>query len=262
MGTQTPAAGAAAPMPAGTAPPPPGPPPPGGTALTEPIYLTDTYLLQLDKCKVLEATCEPSAEGNGTSKLRLVLDRTVFHPQGGGQPADTGTISAAGKPDLKVTFVSMRKDDKAVCHDSVVPTATAEAWTQSVGTMVHCDVDRDNRVMCARVHSAGHLLDAAVQELGLKWIPGKGYHFSDGAYVEYLLDDNSVKVDMKKQAAKDEIVKKIQDATNALISKGAAVNVRYENGVRHVEMAGEECPCGGTHVTNVSQILGVEIKKL
>ena len=35
-------------------------------------------------------------------------------------------------------------------------------------------------------------------KLGLKWIPGKGYHFADGAYVEYLLDDNSVKVDMKK----------------------------------------------------------------
>ena len=173
---QTPAAGAAAPRPAGTAPPAPG-----GTALTEPVYLSDTYLLELDKCKVLEATVEPSAEGNGTSKLTLVLDRTVFHPQGGGQPADKGTITAAGKPHLEIAFVSMRKDDKAICHESMVPNATSEAWSQSVGTLVHCEVDKPSRVMCARVHSAGHLIDAAVQELGLKWIPGKGYHFCDGA---------------------------------------------------------------------------------
>lgn len=243
--------------PAGTAPPPPG-----GTPVTDPVYLTDTYLLQLEQCKVLEAKSEPSPEQTGASKLTLVLDRTVFHPQGGGQPTDKGTIKAAGKPDLEISMVSMRKDDKAICHDSIVPNAVAETWSKTIGSVVSCAVDKEHRVMCARIHSAGHLLDAAVQELALKWIPGKGYHFSDGAYVEYLLDDKSVKVDMKKPAAKDEIVKKIQDATNALITKGGKVNVRYEQGVRHVEMAGEECPCGGTHVTDISQIQGIEVKKL
>ena len=39
--------------------------------------------------------------------------------------------------------------------------------------------------MNARLHSAGHLLDSAVHRLGLDVSPGKGYHFPDGAYVEY-----------------------------------------------------------------------------
>merc|ERR1712118_129130 len=116
--------------------------------------------------------------------------------------------------------------------------------------------------MCARLHSAGHLLDAAVQELGLKWIAGKGYHFRDAPYVEYLLDDNSVKVDMKNLAAKDEIVQKLQVATTALLDKGGKVKVRYDKSLRYVEIGGVECPCGGTHVADASQILGVHIQKI
>ena len=37
-------------------------PPPGGIPVTDPVYLTDTYLLQLEQCKVLEAKSEPSPE--------------------------------------------------------------------------------------------------------------------------------------------------------------------------------------------------------
>lgn len=37
----------------------------------------------------------------------------------------------------------------------------------------------------AKLHSAGHLLDLAVQNLGFGWETAKGYHFEDGPYVEY-----------------------------------------------------------------------------
>lgn len=46
-------------------------------------------------------------------------------------------------------------------------------------------VDEEKRRLYARVHSAGHLLDIAVNQLGYQWVPGKGYHFPTGAYVEY-----------------------------------------------------------------------------
>ena len=40
--------------------------------------------------------------------------------------------------------------------------------------------------MFARFHSAGHLLDMAMKRLGqMQLKPGKGYHFTKGAYVEY-----------------------------------------------------------------------------
>lgn len=37
----------------------------------------------------------------------------------------------------------------------------------------------------ARYHSAGHFLDIAVDRLKLNLVPGKGYHYLDGSYVEY-----------------------------------------------------------------------------
>lgn len=196
-------------------------------------------------------------------KLSVVLSRTVYHPQGGGQPADNGTLEADGLPTLQVTFVSLRKDDGAILHDCIVDKAQADAWIKAVGhKQVTCRLDESRRTTCARVHSAGHLLDAAVTAVGLKWIPGKGYHFPDGPYVEYVLNDQSRRIDPKKPAEKEAIVNEIQSNIDRLVKAGGAVKVEWKDGVRHVEMAGEECPCGGTHVAELSQIGKVSIKKL
>ena len=47
-------------------------------------------------------------------------------------------------------------------------------------------IDEKSRRLFARIHSAGHLIDVAVDRLGLPLVPGKGYHFPSGAYVEYI----------------------------------------------------------------------------
>jgi len=39
------------------------------------------------------------------------------------------------------------------------------------------EIDEEKRRTYARVHSGGHLLDIAVNQLGYQWVPGKGYHF-------------------------------------------------------------------------------------
>ena len=46
-------------------------------------------------------------------------------------------------------------------------------------------MNEEKRRLYARLHSAGHMLDIVVKNLKLGWIPGKGYHFPDGPYVEY-----------------------------------------------------------------------------
>ena len=65
------------------------------------------------------------------------------------------------------------------------------------GLAVGCKVDEKNRRLCARIHSAGHLLDVAVHDLGFRWRPGKGYHFPDGPYVEYAMSDDGRILDNK-----------------------------------------------------------------
>jgi Ser-tRNA(Ala) deacylase AlaX len=47
-------------------------------------------------------------------------------------------------------------------------------------------IDEAVRKLNARLHSAGHLLDVAVSRLKLDWKAGKGYHFQDSPYVEYV----------------------------------------------------------------------------
>merc|ERR1712232_1253726 len=141
-----------------------------------------------------------------------------------------------------------------------------DAWVAKMAaggvTKVNCRIDEKVRRINARVHSAGHLLDRAAKDLDLKWIPGKGYHFAEGPYVEYVLNDDSRKIDTKKAGDKEKLIEQLQGAIDGLVGAGGAVLVQYKSDVRHVEMAGEECPCGGTHVKNITEIGKVEVKAL
>jgi len=71
--------------------------------------------------------------------------------------------------------------------------------------VVRLSIDPNLRILHARLHSAGHLLDAAVKRANLgDFIPGKGCHFPKGAYVEY---EGTVYSEDKKASAKEEIQK-------------------------------------------------------
>lgn len=47
-------------------------------------------------------------------------------------------------------------------------------------------IDKDFRIRNAQLHSAGHIIDVAVSNLKMPWKAGKGYHFEDSPYVEYV----------------------------------------------------------------------------
>jgi len=55
------------------------------------------------------------------------------------------------------------------------------------GAEVTLQINEDLRRLSARLHSAGHLIDMGVNKYGCDWEAGKGYHFSDGPYVEYII---------------------------------------------------------------------------
>lgn len=119
---------------------------------TEMLYLDDTYLLQ-ERATVLSVT--PLEDGT----TDIALDRTVFYPQGGGQPCDHGSI-ATPTGTLAVERVSL--DPDGVIHHIGALTGSME-----VGQSAELAVDRERRVLSARNHTAGHLIDTAVYVLGL-----------------------------------------------------------------------------------------------
>jgi misacylated tRNA(Ala) deacylase len=99
---------------------------------TELLYLRDAYL------KAAEATVL-AVDGD-----RVVLDRTVLYPTGGGQPYDTGRLGDA-------RVVGVRKEGDSVWH-------TVEGGAPNVGDTVHVEVDWDRRHALMRTHTALHVL--------------------------------------------------------------------------------------------------------
>eukprot|EP00392_Amoebophrya_sp_AT5.2_P014978 g15160.t1 len=223
-----------------------------------------------------------SAKGDGASPAPAVTKKTkalqnkssspAGAETGGGQPTDLGTITivvAGGhKATFSVTMVRNCKDNNGlVWHDGGFEDGSASDFVKP-GKSVRTDmsVDMPARILNARIHTAGHLIDAAVSAVGMKsWRPAKGYHFPDGPYVEYIFPMEE-KDEITK--TKDSVRQSIEDACAELIRTNAGENndkgikSEIKNGVRHISTCGIETHCGGTHVDALEKIGKILVGKI
>lgn len=218
------------------------------------LYLQDTYKFQSTATLLDVKTLEDG-------RSALILDQTIFYPQGGGQPFDTGTISSPNGT-FVVTDVRMDKEG------TVLHIGSFQKGVLIPGETATLIIDKDRRIKHAQLHSAGHLVDCAITLLKLPLKPTKGYHFAEGPYVEY---DGEISQDQEMMIA-------IQDKLNMLIASRIPViikNLSYteaqQQGItapagksaRLVQFEGfEPCGCGGTHVTASDNIGTIKIRKI
>ncbi|MEX1165225.1 MAG: alanyl-tRNA editing protein [Nitriliruptor sp.] len=119
--------------------------------MTEQVYSTDAYAFEVDATVV-----DVDRETN-----RVLLDRTVFYPGGGGQPADRGVLLlgddplAAADAGDRVDVVGVGQDVRGVWHE-------LEGALPTVGTRVHGRLDVDRRLALMRTHTAMHALCGVV----------------------------------------------------------------------------------------------------
>lgn len=186
-------------------------------------------------------------------KTIIILDQTVFYPQGGGQPCDLGSIK---NEDGVFLVEHVQYVDGVVEHVGEI-----EQGELSKGQKVNCRVDSKRRNINTRLHSAGHLVDLALKKLNIDWEPGKGFHFPSGPYVEYTGLLNSDK--------KEEVMKNIEDMCNQLIGENFVTTVSVDedgekNGkpLRTVYYGDFGIHCGGTHVSQLSEIEKIIIRKI
>jgi Ser-tRNA(Ala) deacylase AlaX len=224
---------------------------------TKLVYLEDFNLLT-GEAIVLEVLKENDRDV-------VILDRTIFYPQGGGQPYDKGMIESASG---KFIVEEVRFIEGIVKHFGVF-----ERGAFVVGEAVKCSVDAVRRALHSRLHSAGHVVDMAVVSLGLPWKPGKGYHFPDGPYVEYAgssegLDKEKLKTDIEtacnKFIAEDRATKLMFMSKEEMSTVCHSVpDYLPEGKPGRVVMYGDfGVPCGGTHVNNLSEIQPMTIRKI
>lgn len=224
---------------------------------TKLVYLEDMHTLTGD-AGVVEV-------GEMEGRQYIVLDQTILYAQGGGQPADHGVI----KNDASVFMVTdVRFKDGIVYHYG-----EREGAPLSVGDKVVVEVDGERRQLHKRLHSAAHVLDMVVAEMNLPWVPGKGYHFPDGPYVEYAgsLDGFNIE-ELKEKMEKriHEIIASDLPTRTVFVSKDEMAQLcRFvpehlpEGKPTRVVLYGQfGVPCGGTHVAHLSEIGSEAIRKV
>lgn len=117
----------------------------------------------------------------------IVTEKTIFHPQGGGQPSDVGSMTSEAGVSFDVLAVRMDAvRDGQVLHFGRFISSAASF---QVGETVKQAIDADKRLLFSRLHTAGHVLGAAVRHLLEKEVEGfdelKASHFPDSAACEF-----------------------------------------------------------------------------
>ncbi len=224
-----------------------------------------TKLIYLEDFALLKSTSQVVGSTTENDKDVVLLDETVFYPQGGGQPYDKGVIEGNTG---KFLVEEVRLVDGIVKH-----MGTFEGEKFKAGDTVTCQVDGPRRKLHSRIHSAGHVVDMAVYASKLNLIPGKGYHFPDGPYVEYAGSlDGEDKEQMKTQieAECNKFVAEDRHTKLIFMPKEKMGEVCHhvpdylpEGKPSRVVMYGDfGVPCGGTHVSRLGEIGNIIIRKI
>lgn len=199
-------------------------------------------------------------ELDADSEGEILLDRTPFYAESGGQVGDTGEMKADG---VKAAVLDAIKPVEGF----VVHKVKVRRGSLRTGSKVHCAVDRDRRTSTMRNHTATHLLHAALRNL-------LGDHVKQaGSYVapERLRFDFTHFVSLDRDT-----LDAVEDEVNENILKNLGVNTsvtetkkaiesgvialfgeKYGDMVRVVSVPGVSSElCGGTH-TGATGDIGV-----
>ncbi|MBV8427307.1 MAG: alanyl-tRNA editing protein [Hyphomicrobiales bacterium] len=191
----------------------------------------------------------------------IVLDRTVFYAQGGGQPGDKGVIEVGAQPIVIATTVYDQADKGIVVH---VP---AEGQAQAAaGSTVTAKLDWGTRFARMRIHTALHLLSCVLAYPVTGGAIGEGEGRLDFDIPDAGLDKEELTAKLQALVDRDAKVGQrwITDeelAGNPGLVKTMSVKPPMGSGkVRLVEIEGIDLqPCGGTHVARTSEIGKVRV---
>jgi alanyl-tRNA synthetase len=209
---------------------------------TERLYYNDSHLLKFS------ATVLRRGYWNG--KPDLVLDRTAFHPEGGGQLGDVGMLD-----DVRVVDTQVSED--GTIHHLIDDTA---AQLPAEGTSLNGEVGKQRRYAQMAVHTGQHLLSAAL--LDSINAPTLGVRLT-----EHI---SSIEVDAS--TISEATLTQAEDVVNNLIDEDLPVLAffptpdelralpirrapKVTENIRVIQVGGfDVTPCGGTHCTRTAQI--------
>ena len=204
------------------------------------------------------ATDEEAKDG-----VLVVLDKTPFYAEMGGQAADHGVLNGT---ECSLRVLDVKKTPKGY----YVHTCVLESGIVKVGDVLTAQVDKDYRMAIARNHTATHLLQAALREVLGDHVHQAG-SYQDASITHFDFTHFSA-VTPEELARVQKIVNdKIFDSMNVTVQEMpveeakklgamALFGEKYGKVVRVVDIEGWSTEfCGGTHVKNTAQIGGFKI---
>lgn len=221
--------------------------------MTHPSYFEDTYKFT-DSARMTKASKDE--QGNF-----IVLDQTIFYPQGGGQPSDQGIFQIG---DTSIPIHSIKSIDQEIRH------YTHQDARDFLGQKGLCILDQEKRLLHARLHTAGHLISNVVENHYPQWMAIKGHHFPEQCYVEFTI---------KNEAAGNISIEGINEEIEQFIGHNLVINRDQITGDKLQELCPNITytipkdqpirvirigdfsfsPCGGTHVKNLQELKGLKI---
>ena len=169
------------------------------------------------------------------NEFAVLLRATLFHPQGGGQPFDTGWIGES-------QVLRVVQDPDRIIHFVDRPIKPG---------MTQIRIDEQRRRFNSRMHSAGHLIGHFVQALG--WMPVKAHHWPGEGRVQFK----------PLESAKEMDAEVIQHGIEQWVAHDLPRLTSMREGAREIGFG--ELPaygCGGTHVRSLKDLGTVTIASL
>lgn len=203
--------------------------------MTDKLYETDSY------AQTFTATvtaCTPVAGG-----FAVVLDRTAFFPEGGGQPFDTGRLGNA-------RVLAVHTDGEIITHTTDAPLP--------VGAAVEGVLDWDRRLDAMQQHTGEHILSGTLHRLyGAENV---GFHIG----TPYVRMDTSIPLTAEQLAEAeaqanaavraDTPVRCYVPDPDTLAHTEYRSKKELEGPVRLVEAGGDRCTCCGTHLARTGEV--------
>lgn len=231
---------------------------------TKLIYLTDMFKYT-DQAKIIDITTENI---NNQKIIAIILDQTIFFPKSSSQPSDIGFIEA-NESTFRVQKVSF-KDGVIYHYGNFID----EQRNLCADVIVNLVVDKQKRKLHSKWHTAGHIIDFALESLKINLQPVKASYTPQLAFVEYAGTlDKEVKEHLQEKLQKEinrilslgkNIFTKLCDFKNLNEScKNISEDISEDHPMRVMVLEGfGEVPCTGTHVANVQEIKNITITKV
>jgi alanyl-tRNA synthetase len=218
--------------------------------MTERLYYSDSYL------RTFEAQVVARSDAHG--QPAVILNRTAFYPEGGGQPSDRGVLNG-----VEVVEVQTREADGEVLHILSAPLAE-EAVTGVV--------DHTRRFDLMQQHTGQHILSQAF------------IHTANAETVSFHLNpdpsEGALTIDLNQAALTPAEIDRAEEFANTIVYENRRVHARFVNdeelqalplrkppkvdqAIRIVEIQGFDwSACGGTHVARTGEVGIVKIVKV